>query len=236
MQNKEYEKPPLCMCLNKDDFEKESVLYDKKDSKYLRLHCESLEREVYRKYYLEPEQIDKVHGLTIVLDLDETLVSSDTLNNDIINVKIRPFVLSFLASLNNIDCNVILWTAGQKHYVISIIDLVDTIGIIKQIVCRGKWQSKGHVKDLSLLGLDMRKTLMIENSYHCVVSCPYNCIIVDSYIGQADDCILEKLILFIYYCYNCLDGNIYDNVAHIILDYDRIDMYKDGTYDYLVFE
>jgi CTD small phosphatase-like protein 2 len=52
----------------------------------------------------------------------------------------------------------------------------------------------GYVKDIRLLGRDMRRTILVDNSWHACVHAPDNCIIVPDYLGSSDDQVFKPLL------------------------------------------
>ena len=71
-------------------------------------------------------------------------------------------------------CEVLIWTAGVKSYAHRVVTALDTDRVIQHCICRhDAWfQAPGghsYVKDLTALGRDLRRTIIIENTPDCVV-------------------------------------------------------------------
>lgn len=98
---------------------------------------------------------------TLVLDLDETLVHFDHRRHF---YRARPFSHSFLSQMASIF-EIVIFTAGLKDYADSILNDFDRNGYIDYRLYRSSCIPKRgvFVKDLSRLGRDLSKTLIIDN-------------------------------------------------------------------------
>jgi len=101
---------------------------------------------------------------TLVLDLDETLVhffytpSGGTF-------LIRPHALQFLKNLSTMY-EIVIFTAAMKDYADSILDVIDKdYSIIKHRLYRNHTSivGNGFVKDISKIGRDLSRILIIDN-------------------------------------------------------------------------
>eukprot|EP01012_Entosiphon_sulcatum_P012829 TRINITY_DN1812_c0_g1_i1.p1 TRINITY_DN1812_c0_g1~~TRINITY_DN1812_c0_g1_i1.p1 ORF type:complete len:356 (-),score=50.87 TRINITY_DN1812_c0_g1_i1:628-1695(-) len=127
--------------------------------------------------------------LTVVLDLDETLVYAR--EGPIIQ---RP-QLDLLFEVLGERCETIVWTAGIKSYAQNICNEIDKRGVIRHCIyrhhkwfgpaAREKWfgctNGGSYTKDLAILGRDMNRVLIIENTPTCVAANPENGIIVSDF-------------------------------------------------------
>ncbi|KAF7684003.1 CTD small phosphatase-like protein [Astathelohania contejeani] len=143
---------------------------------------------------------------TLVLDLDETLVYSSFLETDNYTHKInvldtdiwvseRPYLGSFLETLA--QCyELIIFTAGRKEYADKVINSIDPRGLIAHRLYRESCTFHGgrYVKDLSKLGRDLKKTILIDNSVWSSFFQPENSYLIKSYIGANTDKELYKLM------------------------------------------
>lgn len=101
---------------------------------------------------------------TLVLDMDETLI-----HYFLVGTKgmffIRPFCLQFLNELKSLY-EIVIFTSGTKEYADRILNSLDKRGdIFKYRLYRQHTTLDGYisVKDLSLLGRDLNKTIIIDN-------------------------------------------------------------------------
>ena len=130
---------------------------------------------------------------TVVLDLDETLVN---INQDG-ECNLRPGLFSFLNSIKSFY-EIISFTNGAKSYSDS---------IIKQIEARNKYFDynlyrehsllcgKEFIKDISRIGRDMKKIIIVDNIPNNYRTHPENGIQIASYFGEysKNDTVLFEL-------------------------------------------
>lgn len=144
------------------------------------ISSEGLPRRCGRKY-------------TLVLDLDETLIhfKSDAARPKFL---IRPYAYSFLRNLAA-HFELIIFTAAQKDYADWILDRIDTKKMIVHRLYREHCQiSKlSHTKDLSLLGRDLSKTIIVDNLAENFLLQRNNGICIRSWYGDLSDKALVSL-------------------------------------------
>eukprot|EP01064_Diplonema_japonicum_P035481 TRINITY_DN771_c13_g1_i1.p1 TRINITY_DN771_c13_g1~~TRINITY_DN771_c13_g1_i1.p1 ORF type:complete len:280 (+),score=41.78 TRINITY_DN771_c13_g1_i1:78-842(+) len=150
---------------------------------------------------------------TIVLDIDECLllaVGRGAKEKPVIHK--RPFLEKFINGLNKLDnTEVVLWTSGSLLQSAIAWGAIDPNGTtISQVIWRtSKWvkedpsglvtdPSTGRrmrsFKDLSLLGRDVTRTVIVDNAPQNCVLQPGNCIIIDEYATpNPSDCSLQGL-------------------------------------------
>jgi RNA polymerase II subunit A small phosphatase-like protein len=159
-----------------------------------RLRQPSMVRDIGRD--LIPPRDPALEGrLTVVLDLDETLIYAREGP-----LYARPGVDELLLYLKE-HFEAIVWTAGVKAYAQAVVKNIDKLNAIQHCVYRHKkWFTgcAGYNKDLTLLGRDMKNTIIIENTPDCLRGNEGNGILVADYEGGelADDtlyCILALL-------------------------------------------
>ncbi|KFV74268.1 Carboxy-terminal domain RNA polymerase II polypeptide A small phosphatase 2, partial [Struthio camelus australis] len=160
---------------------------------------------------LLPEVTQQDQGrICVVIDLDETLVHSSfkpISNADfIVPVEIegtthqvyvlkRPFVDEFLRRMGELfEC--VLFTASLAKYADPVTDLLDQRGVFRARLFREScvFHQGCYVKDLSLLGRDLHKTLILDNSPASYIFHPGNAIPVQSWFDDMADTELLNLI------------------------------------------
>uniref|UniRef100_A0A9L0ISN5 protein-serine/threonine phosphatase n=1 Tax=Equus asinus TaxID=9793 RepID=A0A9L0ISN5_EQUAS len=142
---------------------------------------------------LLPEVTEEDQGrICVVIDLDETLVHSSfkPINNAdfIVPVEIegtthqvyvlkRPYVDEFLRRMGELfEC--VLFTASLAKYADPVTDLLDRCGVFRARLFREScvFHQGCYVKDLSRLGRDLRKTLILDNSPASYIFHPENAV------------------------------------------------------------
>uniref|UniRef100_A0A8C0MDU6 protein-serine/threonine phosphatase n=1 Tax=Canis lupus familiaris TaxID=9615 RepID=A0A8C0MDU6_CANLF len=157
------------------------------------LHC--LQYQFYQipGTCLLPEVTEEDQGrICVVIDLDETLVHSSfkPINNAdfVVPVEIegtthqvyvlkRPYVDEFLRRMGELfEC--VLFTASLAKYADPVTDLLDRCGVFRARLFREScvFHQGCYVKDLSRLGRDLRKTLILDNSPASYIFHPENAV------------------------------------------------------------
>eukprot|EP00993_Chasmostoma_nieuportense_P002930 NODE_3685_length_919_cov_27.654040_g3533_i0.p1 GENE.NODE_3685_length_919_cov_27.654040_g3533_i0~~NODE_3685_length_919_cov_27.654040_g3533_i0.p1 ORF type:complete len:274 (-),score=87.37 NODE_3685_length_919_cov_27.654040_g3533_i0:96-860(-) len=124
-----------------------------------------------------PEDKDKV---TVILDLDETLIYAREGP-----LYARPHLEELLEFLSQ-NCETVVWTAGVRAYAQAVIRNIDPNGVIDHCIYRSeRWFTgqAGYSKDLGLVGRDLDKVLILENTPDCVRGHEENGILVADYEG-----------------------------------------------------
>ncbi|KAK7197759.1 NLI interacting factor-like phosphatase [Novymonas esmeraldas] len=144
--------------------------------------------------------------LTVVLDVDETIVSyGDKAFRLKAGLVPRPYLAELLDYLASIDAEVVLWSAASERYMRQVLSVVDPGGVrVSQYLSRDKeWftQDNYYEKDVHWLRRPLEDILIIENRALSVRNCNGNAILVDDFIrgeymdtGQdypANDCALR---------------------------------------------
>jgi RNA polymerase II subunit A small phosphatase-like protein len=125
----------------------------------------------------DPSLADK---LTIVLDLDETIIYAREGP-----LFVRPGTKELFAFLKE-HFEVIVWTAAVRPYAKVVIKNIDTVNATHHLIYRhNKWFTgqAGYRKDLSMLGRDLQTTLIVENTPDCVKGHEEHGVLVNDYIG-----------------------------------------------------
>ncbi|XP_013878009.1 carboxy-terminal domain RNA polymerase II polypeptide A small phosphatase 2 isoform X2 [Austrofundulus limnaeus] len=117
--------------------------------------------------------------ICVVIDLDETLVHSS----------FKP--------INNADFIVPVEIEGTTHqYADPVTDLLDQFGVFRARLFREScvFHQGCYVKDLSRLGRDLNKTLILDNSPASYIFHPNNAVPVVSWFDDVDDAELLHLL------------------------------------------
>lgn len=126
--------------------------------------------------------------LTVVFDLDETLVSyGDKAFRLRAGLVPRPYLAELLDYLAEIDAEVIVWAACSDRYLKAVMAAIDPLGIrVSRVITRSSnWFSLGdhfYEKNLLWLKRDMNSTILIENRPESIRNCNANSILVDDWI------------------------------------------------------
>jgi hypothetical protein len=124
---------------------------------------------------------------TIVLDLDETLVSVCRRRNPLNDypIYLRPDTRWLLEELRNRDFELIVWSAGTRSHVSRCLDKIDPeCELITAAVCWDESWVRPHLilKDLGLLpGRELERCWLIENSPLTAIDQTERVIIVPPY-------------------------------------------------------
>ena len=125
---------------------------------------------------------------TLVLDLDETLIhfKVNPNNNNSGILQFRPYISEFLSNIKDFY-ELIVFTAATKEYADPIIDAIEQKGIkfdhrlyrIHTIIRRNDF-----VKDLSKLGRDLGRIIIVDNMEQNYKLQPYNGITIRPFWGK----------------------------------------------------
>lgn len=135
---------------------------------------------------------------TIVFDLDETLCSNRGPGKAIL----RPGALDMLKSLRALSTaerpiEIVLWTASVESLARVVLARLDPTGtIFTHLIFRDRrwFKETGYTKDLRLLGRDMERVVIIENSPMSVTLNRQQSILVRDFMGHAPhDCDLKAV-------------------------------------------
>mmetsp|Transcript_5911 Transcript_5911/g.7805 ORF Transcript_5911/g.7805 Transcript_5911/m.7805 type:complete len:302 (-) Transcript_5911:418-1323(-) len=159
---------------------------------------------------LLPPPLPEDKGLiTLVLDLDETLVHGSLepiespdlivpceLNRQKFEVYIRkrPGVENFLSKVGEIF-EVVVYTASMGQYASKVVAEFDTTNKVKSQLYRESciFTQRGYVKDLSRLSRDLKRTIIVDNSHESVMFQPENAIVCVSFFEDPDDIELDLI-------------------------------------------
>uniref|UniRef100_A0A4W4H4S5 protein-serine/threonine phosphatase n=1 Tax=Electrophorus electricus TaxID=8005 RepID=A0A4W4H4S5_ELEEL len=174
--------------------------------------CVPAAEQVPAKPLLPQIKSKDVGKICVVIDLDETLVHSSfkPVNNAdfIIPVEIdgavhqvyvlkRPHVDEFLKRMGELfEC--VLFTASLAKYADPVSDLLDKWGAFRCRLFREScvFHRGNYVKDLSRLGRDLNKVIIVDNSPASYIFHPDNAVPVASWFDDMSDTELLDLIPF----------------------------------------
>ncbi len=133
---------------------------------------------------------------TLVLDLDETLISFHRDEYGIGIIKPRPYLFQFLTEMSKIY-ELIIFTAATKEYADPILNLID-----KNQIFFDKRLYRQHtiikdnlvIKDLSKLGRDLSKVIILDNIPQNYDLQKENGIFIRNFYGDDNDDALKELI------------------------------------------
>ena len=134
---------------------------------------------------------------TLVLDLDETLVHycEEDENEDDAYVKVRMGTENFINVLSEY-CEIIIFTASTQYYADIVIDGLDCKDKISGKLYRQHTSIVNgfNIKDLSLLGRDLTKTIIIDNIEENYSLQPKNGLNISDFEGDENDNELNYLL------------------------------------------
>eukprot|EP00826_Nyctotherus_ovalis_P044526 TRINITY_DN4809_c0_g1_i4.p1 TRINITY_DN4809_c0_g1~~TRINITY_DN4809_c0_g1_i4.p1 ORF type:complete len:281 (-),score=54.49 TRINITY_DN4809_c0_g1_i4:987-1829(-) len=130
---------------------------------------------------------------TLVLDLDETLIHSN--QEDTSKVLVRPGAIEFVKELASCY-ELVVFTAGIKEYADWALSFVDPEGIIPYKLYREHATKKNgiYVKDISKLGRNLKRVIIIDNVVENFQFQSANGIFIKPWKGDMNDKELVELL------------------------------------------
>lgn len=145
--------------------------------------------------FLVPLKPPHLQGrLTVVLDLDETLVYAREGP-----LYVRPGMEELMTFLSA-HCETIVWTSSVHRYADAVLAQIDHCGAVQHTIYRHKrwFKGKSAAKDLRLLGRDLDSTIIIENTPDCLVGYEHNGVLVEDYEGgELEDHTLHAVLVLL---------------------------------------
>jgi len=144
--------------------------------------------------YFAPKKPDDKREYCLVLDLDETLVHYFEDENEAY-VKVRMGTENFIRKLSKF-CEIAVFTASTQNYADIVIDGLDCKDLIDYRLYREHTTliNGVNVKDLSRLGRDMNKIIIIDNIEENYQFQPNNGLNISDFEGDENDNELEYLL------------------------------------------
>eukprot|EP00347_Sterkiella_histriomuscorum_P017606 403348696 len=154
--------------------------------------------------FLPPKIDEDLRQYTLVLDLDETLIhfedSQDNEDGDNeVFYMVRPGLNKFLSELSQYY-EIVIFTAALQDYADWILNSIDRKKVISHRLYRQHCKRKRHfaIKDLSLIGRDLSKCIIIDNiGENYEYTQPDNGLEIVSWYDDLDDVELEKYVSFL---------------------------------------
>ncbi|KAH9683871.1 FCP1 domain-containing protein [Citrus sinensis] len=152
--------------------------------------------------------------ITLVLDLDETLVHSSfdnckdadfsfpihsKMEVQTVFVRQRPYLHMFLEAVASMF-DVVIFTAGQSIYAGQLLDILDpNQTLIGQRVYRDScvFADGEYLKDLTILGRDLARIAIVDNTPQVFQLQVDNGIPIESWFGDPSDSALLSLLMFL---------------------------------------
>ncbi|OMO93911.1 NLI interacting factor [Corchorus capsularis] len=163
---------------------------------------------------MAPKEAWKRKPITLVLDLDETLVHSTleycddadftftvffNMKEHTVYVKQRPHLHTFLEKVAEMF-EVVIFTASQSIYAEQLLDILDPDRkfITRRVYRESCIFSDGsYTKDLTVLGVDLAKVAIVDNSPQVFRLQVNNGIPIKSWFDDPSDCALISLLPFL---------------------------------------
>ncbi|XP_026394877.1 CTD small phosphatase-like protein 2 isoform X2 [Papaver somniferum] len=163
---------------------------------------------------LLPKETRKRKSITLVLDLDETLVHSTlehcddadftfpvfcNMKEHTVYVRQRPYLKPFLEKVAEMF-EIIVFTASQSSYAEQLLNILDPSGkLISERAYRESclFSDGSYTKDLTVLGVDLAKVAIIDNSPQVFRLQVNNGIPIKSWFDDPSDRALVSLLPFL---------------------------------------
>ena len=165
--------------------------------------------------FLPPKKSDDKREYCLVLDLDETLVHFFEDNFEAY-VKVRMGAEHFITVLSQY-CEIVIFTASTKYYCDIVIDGLDCKNLIDYKLYRDHtYDYNGiNVKDLSKLGRDLNKIIIVDNIEENYSFQPNNGLNIIDFEGDENDNELQFLLQDLLEIVTVPGKNVLDELPRI---------------------
>lgn len=146
--------------------------------------------------FLKPKRSDDPREYTLVLDLDETLVHYfQDEKEESAYVKVRMGTENFIMTLSKY-CEIVIFTASTEYYANIVIDGLDSKDKIDYRLYRQHttYTDGVHIKDLSKLGREESKMIIVDNIEDNYQLQPRNGLNISDFEGDENDSELNYLL------------------------------------------
>jgi len=181
-----------------------------------------------RQRRLLPQQAEADNGkLTVILDMDETLIHSifrtgcnnyrqneerqeieggkhdfsvDLGDDEMAFVHKRPGVEKFLKELDE-HFEAVIFTAALPVYAKPVVETIDKGSNVRHKLYRDAtvtYKGQSFVKDLSIIGRDMSRVVLIDNNPLAMLASPDNAMPIMSWYDDPNDKELEKALAILH--------------------------------------
>ena len=136
--------------------------------------------------YLPLKTSKDKYQYTLVLDLDETLISFRINQTGKGILKMRPGLFNFLKRVKN-KYELVVFTAGTKEYADPIIDIIEQKEkfFVKRLYRQHTiYRDNTFIKDLTKLGRDLSKIIIVDNMPQNFRLQKENGLLINNYFGQ----------------------------------------------------
>ena len=229
---------------NKDKFKDNNDIFKKliPKNKDKNQKNHSIEKRVIRSKVQSPFlKFPPKKEYTLVLDLDETMISFKftKISLGIGKLHLRPGLEEFLEEIKKYY-EIIVFTSGTKDYadaILSIIEQKNNSKYFDGLLYREHTilMGKKYIKDLSKLGRDLSKTIIVDNLPHSFKLQRENGILINSFYGDnMDDKALfelKRILINIYKDKKDVRDSIFKYKEDIIKNVTGIDEYV-NNYEY----
>ncbi len=162
--------------------------------------------------------------LTLVLDLDETIISFTFTDEKEGIARIRPYLFQFLNSIKNYY-EIIIFTAGTQDYADPILDIIEE-NKEKYFSYRLYRENctvidNQYTKDISSLGRDISKIIIVDNIAQNFILHKKNGILISSFWGDdgSDKCLLYLRRILINIGIEMMENNYSLDIRDEIIKY-----------------
>ena len=159
---------------------------------------------------------DPIKSYTLVLDIDETLVHFNQTK-----FLLRPFSQNLLKTLSALF-EIVSFTSAEESYGTAALRAVDPFGLIKFRLFRHHMVTNEGVlvKDLRVLGRDLKKVLIVDDRKTNFRLQPENGIKISPWTGDQNDDQLEKLLVLLVHVVKLCPNDLTEGLAKMMEDND----------------